>query len=245
MEKVYVQTKNGLAINVDIQNAIDGFEYLGYEIKQYTKEDLYAGKYDHLFSKYVFVGSIDCMLWIFKKAGKNFIDLDYPKEMFQLISRKIVVKTKKEFIDQFKIDNEPKFIKPVQTKVFDGIIFGAIHQESYLHDVNDNELLYVSDLINILSEYRIYVHNGQMIYSANYAGDFWKTPSYALTQMYLSSWENKPVAFAIDVALLSNYKTEIIEISDFWAIGGYGLYSEDYAEMLRDRYWEIINDERK
>lgn len=241
-EKVYVEVKNGFAINVDIQNAIDGFEYLGYEIYTFDKENLYARKYDHLFKKYVFIGSIDAMTYILNKAGKNFTHLDYPKSLAKYIERKIIKQTKKEFIDQFQIDNEPKFIKPVRTKLFDGVIFKDMAQMGYLRDVDDNEEIYVSDIIEILSEYRLFVHKGKVIYSANYSGDWSLNVKWTIAQLFASNYKDKPIAFCIDVAILENKRVEIMEISDFWAIAGYGLYCEDYASMLKDRYWEIIND---
>ena len=36
MSKIFAQLKNGLPINVDVQNAIDGFEYLGYDVVGFT-----------------------------------------------------------------------------------------------------------------------------------------------------------------------------------------------------------------
>jgi len=37
MKKIYAQLKNGLPINIDVQNAIDGFEYLGYDVDRYCE----------------------------------------------------------------------------------------------------------------------------------------------------------------------------------------------------------------
>jgi len=242
MEKVYVEVKDGLPINVDVQNAIDGFRYSNEEIKTYTKEDLYMGKHDHLFKKYVFVGSIDAMTYVFGKASKHFPYLDYPEQIAGLIKRKIIKQTKKEFIDQFEMDNEPKFIKPVKTKLFDGIIYRGEHNKAYLHDVGNNDELYVSDLIDIVSEYRCYIHNGIIIHASNYDGDCWQQIPVAYVHNIIDNYKDHPVSFAIDVAILKDGSFDIIEVSDFWAIAGYGLYSSYYSSMLEDRYWEIINE---
>lgn len=44
MKKVCVQIKNILPINIDIQNTIDGFEYLDYDVVGFTIEGVMSGK---------------------------------------------------------------------------------------------------------------------------------------------------------------------------------------------------------
>jgi hypothetical protein len=35
-----------------------------------------------------------------------------------------------------------------------------------------------------------------------------------------------------------------IEVNDFWGIGSYGLNPQKYAEMLIDRYFEIVKSNK-
>ena len=81
MEKVYVHVKNGFPINEDVQKAIDGFEYLGYEAIPVTMEKMLAGDLDNLAKIYPVVGSIDFMTRLFNMLGKLPEPIDYPEEI--------------------------------------------------------------------------------------------------------------------------------------------------------------------
>ncbi|MFW5847463.1 MAG: ATP-grasp domain-containing protein [bacterium] len=242
MKKVYVEIKNGIPINVDIQNAIDGFEYLGYEPIGFTKEDVYVGKLNLIALHNPVVGSIDGMKAIFRDIKKMPDNIDFPSFLFtgNFIDRDLTKMKLNDFIKKFKQNNEPKFIKPVLTKLFDGALISKLQHLNYLNNF-DNPLVWVSDPIHIISEYRIYVHNNHMVYSSNYNGDFKVIPDYDYIETLIKNYQDAPVAYTIDVGILNNGKTTVIEFNDFWAIGSYGLYCMNYAEMLNDRYTEIIN----
>lgn len=233
MDKMYYEIKNGRPINVDIQSAIDGAEYNCYDVIPFTLEDVMSGKCDQKIKKFLFVGCIDTMSIILSKVGfKDNYDL--PTELLPYLSRDVKIMKCKDAIKE-----TGRFIKPVKTKKFDGVVFNDERQKSYFHGCLDEDC-YVSELVDIVSEYRVYIKNNEMIYSSNYTGDFKVTPDYHYVQKLIDNMKNKPSAFTIDVAILKNGKTELIEINDFWAIGNYGLYCEDYFTMLRDRYFEII-----
>jgi len=234
MKKMYYEEKNGRPINVDIQNAIDGAEYNNYEVIPFTFQDVLCGNYDREVQANLFVGSINTMSFIFSKIGFKQ-NLDLPEELFPFISRKISIMKCSE-----AIKNKNIFIKPVKTKLFDGVVFSENGQKSYFRDYMDEEC-YVSELIEIISEYRVFVSDSRIIYSANYSGDFMKNINYGYVKALVLNMKHKPISFTIDVALLKNGKSELIEINDFWSIGGYGLYCEDYFKMLKNRYFEILN----
>jgi len=239
MKKVYVEIKDGFPINVDIQNAIDGFEYLSYDIKTYTRVDVLSGKMDSIAKKNPFVGSIDTINNLFKRINKYPQPIDFPKSIRPLLNRTILETNLNDFIDKFN-ENHPMFIKPKTTKLFDGILIEKKKHLNYLKDF-DNIEIWVSKKINIISEHRAYVHKGKLIYCCNYAGDFKINPDYNYIEELISNYKNQPVAYTIDVAVLDNGLTTTIEFNDFWAIGSYGLYCINYAQMLVDRYNQIIN----
>lgn len=49
-----------------------------------------------------------------------------------------------------------------------------------------------------------------------------------------------PVSYALDVAVTGSGMTILVELNDFWAIGGYGLDGRTYVRMLVDRSQEVI-----
>jgi hypothetical protein len=58
-------------------------------------------------------------------------------------------------------------------------------------------------------------------------------------------YDESPVSYTLDVGLIQVgkglYETILIEINDFWAIGGYGLDGRTYVRMLIDRFQQIKN----
>ena len=141
---------------------------------------------------------------------------------------------------KFKTNGEPLFVKPVATKLFDGILLAKEEDLNYFSALSINTEVYVSEKIDILSEYRIYVHHGKMIHSCCYEGNFRLTPDYSYIDKMISVYKSAPVAYTIDIAILNDGSNTLMECNDFWAIGSYGLKSWDYAQMLADRYEEII-----
>ena len=243
MKKIFAQLKNGLPINVDIQNAIDGFEYLGYDIVGFTLEDVMSGKMDYRAKNNPFVGSIDGMSMLFKNIGKYPTPIDFPVSVVKsgLLNREIVTMKLNDFVNDFKRTNKPMFVKPVQTKLFDGALISKQEHLSYLRLENCD--VFVCDPIEILSEHRVYVHNKKAIYSCNYSGDFRISPDFSYADKLIDAYKEQPIAYTIDVAILKDGSMTVIEFNDFWAIGSYGLYCLNYAEMLLDRYCEIVSIE--
>jgi hypothetical protein len=154
------------------------------------------------------------------------------------------------------------FIKPVNLKEFYSSIVSSnaffdneLSMENFmkLNDglLNDDTPILVSDVIDIKSEWRLYVHKGHVVGVANYLGEPTVFPDtdylegLALDKKYIM-----PVSYVIDVGVihapnpdkfnLIDYKTVIIELNDFWAIGLYGGLSEElFAEMLLDRWNQL------
>jgi hypothetical protein len=241
--KVFVQLKNGLPINVDVQNAIDGFEYLDYDPMGFTLENVMSGAMNSRALGSPFVGSIDGMSVLFNSINKKPDPIDFPDEIIKsgLIGRDINQMRLNYAINQFKRDQKPIFIKPVVTKLFDGALISTDDHLTFFNGL-DNPLVWVSEKIDIVSEHRAYVHKGKLIHCCNYSGDFRVSPNYDYIDLLVSTYKVAPVSYTIDVAVLKDGRTTVVEFNDFWAIGGYGMTPWDYAEMLKDRYFEIINN---
>jgi len=239
---VYIQVRNGLPINVDIQNAVDGFEYLCYDIREYTLEDVISGKMDNLAKIYPFVGSIDAMTKLFKNIGKYPTPIDFPESIINkgLMNRIIYKMNLFDFIEEFKRDQIPMFIKPVITKLFDGALISKIEHLNYLRITDTDCEVYVTKPIEIVSEHRVYVHDKKAIYSCNYSGDFKISPDFDYVDKLIKAYTDSPIAYTIDIAILKDGSNTVIEFNDFWAIGSYGLYCLNYAQLLLDRYFQIV-----
>ncbi|MBK7362677.1 MAG: ATP-grasp domain-containing protein [Micavibrio sp.] len=100
----------------------------------------------------------------------------------------------------------------------------------------------------ILSEWRLYINNNEIIDSRNYSGDFKINPNYSLAESKIllnkASTQAKinvfPCAYTMDVAILESCENFIVEYNDMWAIGNYGMPNDLYLQLLKERYFEIV-----
>lgn len=239
MKTAYVQTKEGCPVNSDVLKALEGFEHLGFNTVGFTLEEVVSGKMDVMANKYPFVGSISGMSILLKNIGKYPEPMDFPESIKEsgLLRRNISKMKLKDLRGSIDEAGRVVFVKPVRTKLFHGRLVSKL---DHLRDIDskDCEVL-VSDAIDILSEHRVFVHNKKVVYSCNYSGDFKSSPDFIYVDKLVGAYKDQPVAYTIDIAVLEDGTTTVIEFNDFWAIGSYGLYCTKYSQMLLDRYQEI------
>lgn len=150
---------------------------------------------------------------------------------------------------RYDIDfSTPKFIKPYwDVKKFTGFVAKSVKDLDLYPELGDWDGPYFVKEpfdFSIVAEWRVFVHKGKVINMSYYSGanprvcpDYW-TVGYLIEQ-----YENPPISYSIDVAVLSDGSTKFIELNDMWAIGPYGCDEDDYFEMLKDR-WNELNGNR-
>jgi hypothetical protein len=109
----------------------------------------------------------------------------------------------------------------------------------FFDKIDDEYLVYKQDMVDIASEYRCFVHKGILKGIKHYSGDFTLFPDINLVNEIISSYDNQPISYTIDIGILDNGKNILIEINDFFAIGSYGLDPKIYVRMLIDRFIEM------
>lgn len=185
-----------------------------------------------LIKNHLFVGSVEFMKEVFKRVGKVVPSMKPAQEVKQLwIS---------DAIDRVK-SGQKLFIKPVETKLFSGMVFDNMCI-GMLEKFPDETEVYVCEPFNnpIVSEWRLYVRNKEVVEARNYSGSFKKVPNWIYADFILTSGEKFPSCFTLDLALLKNGETVVVEYNDMWAIGNYGMDNSLYYKLLRERYYEII-----
>jgi hypothetical protein len=240
----YIEVRDALRfpIDSDVQKACDGFEYAGYNIEGFNYLDILTGKLDSKAKYNPFVGCTQSMLTLFKRIGKSPTPIDYPSSVREsgLMNRDIQRMKSQEFVRILRERRKPMFVKPTGTKLFHGTVIESESQLSLLESRNCD--VWVSNPINIVSEHRVFVYNKNVVYSCNYSRDFTKTPDFKYVNDLVEAYEEQPIAYTIDVGILRDGSTVVIEFNDFWSIGSYGLECIDYARMLLERYQEIVLD---
>lgn len=116
-----------------------------------------------------------------------------------------------------------------------------------------NEKCRIQEVKEYESEYRLYIDNKYAISQIKgityYKGNIEITiPENRFLDIknFISSIKDKmPRSYSLDIGLnydfwLNTYKLNLIEFTDFYSIGNYGLDSDIYTELLINRFNEII-----
>lgn len=160
--------------------------------------------------------------------------------------------------DLRNIEKLPIFVKPYSSiKQFDTGVMTSKSSLSFFDNVHENEKVIISDVIDIVSEYRGFVYNNKLVGLHWYAGDFKIFPDVSVIESAVYDFSKSttavpctqstkpPVAYTIDFGVANidgKLETVLIELNDMWSVGNYGFDAKLYARMLRDRWMEIFKD---
>lgn len=178
-----------------------GFIAMGYECIYYkdTPQDL---SYED-----TLVGYITDVHKAFKHLNLEIPQsIDYPQELAEYFGRKI---EKIQFNDIFQLEY-PYFIKPTKYKQFAGKVIDLI-------GVKDTELYYTEDILNIMSEYRVFIQNKEIIGIKHYKGNLFISPDEGTIINMIHSYNTQPNTYALDVGVClknNKFKTILLEVND-------------------------------
>lgn len=156
------------------------------------------------------IGSVEFVLKFLEQFhNKKPLPKNVPVELFSFANRHIFNGTKKDLKGHGK-----SFVKSN-----DNI-------KGFTDIVNDDYVLpegnyQISELINIDSEYRCFVHKDKLVGLQNYSGDFTLFPNIEIINRMINNYKNSPIAYTLDVGI-NDTGTFIIEIHDFFSCGLYG-----------------------
>ena len=137
--------------------------------------------------------------------------------------------------------NFPIFIKPLSLKQFNAGVISNIHQIGWIEEsLKDETPIIISEVLDIVSEYRCYIIDGvcQGIY--HYLGDIFKFPNEDFIKLAVNTFKTAPIAYSLDVGITKNNQTVLIECNDFWSLGNYGLSPKLYCRGLMMRWRQLL-----
>ena len=124
-----------------------------------------------------------------------------------------------------------------------GIVENTKQLELLKHfdNIPDDMEVFTADIVNFISEYRVFVSNGKIYGIKHYKGDFTIFPHIPTVESMVRAYTNCPSAFTLDVGVTDSiYSTKLVEVNDMWAIGSYGLEGKVYALLCERRMKEIL-----
>lgn len=213
---------------------------LGYEIVAF--DDLYNPLENNSIDREsdICIGSVQATNKFFELCGITPPKyLGYPEQLRKYLGREM---TKLKFSELN--NNYPYFIKPADDiKLFTGGVISNDRHLEYLKiwdSVKDDTLIFKSDIINFISEYRAFISFGKIYGLKHYNGDHSKFIDYSILENMVSDFKDCPSAFTLDIGLTDDGRTLLVEVNDMWAIGSYGMDGKDYSLLCARRMKEIL-----
>lgn len=135
----------------------------------------------------------------------------------------------------------PYFIKTQDLKVFpSGVYRGIVSFNEMFGQYPEDTRVIISDVIDMVSEYRVFVLDNVPIGVRHYIGDPMIFPSAQTIRLMIKDFRFSPRAYTLDVAVTPEGHTVLIECNDGWSVGSYGLDGELYAKFLKARWQELF-----
>lgn len=166
----------------------------------------------------------------------------YPDSLNKYLGREIEVLKFKTIKDRLR-DGKSVFIKPLDNdrKAFNGKLLEGQSGLDYIKDIPDFISSYVFGRVNILSEYRVFIHKQKILDSRRYnQGNFRYNIDYNIVESAIKDLENPPIAYCLDFGYTDEGKTILVEATDAWSFAPYGLDMIHFTNMIVDRYKEIV-----
>jgi len=234
---IYIQSNHErtLAHHFDCSCALYGAIDSALDYRLTSFEEVISGKFDMFIKNNLFVGSTEFMKEVFKRVGLNEVRL--PRNS----NRNSEIITLEQAHKRVA-NGEKLFIKPVEIKLFTGLILDGMQYSCLSNLPNETMVMAYEPFKNkIISEWRLYVYNDKLIDARNYSGEFIVSPNYEYAMTVIANNKRDfPCAYTIDIAVLDNNENTVVEYNDMWAIGNYGIPNDIYLKLLKERYFEII-----
>lgn len=222
--KAYVKRTDNNSL---FEQARCGLIFLGYEVVYYKDVP------KNIESDAIVVGFIGDIVEVANNQGYILKQIDYPEKLKKYLYRNITRTHTKNLKLEF-----PFFIKPTNIKSFAGRV---VNEFKDLIGVKDEELYFTKGIYNIVSEYRCYILNGQIIGVKHYKGDPYLSLEESLVQEMVSEYTDCPNAYSMDIGITECGKNILIECNSGYSTGNYGLSDVHYAKFLIRGYEDIKN----
>jgi len=235
--KAYIQTdKNGDYYNVNAFIASVGFKSLGFEVFKYLDpNEVQENERDA-----IFVGGVGMIRKRLEILGIHKEDeIEYPMELREFLNRKVWKSTLKKIIKEGQTN---LFIKPLETKLFQGIVITDFKDFIGLNYENDVEI-WCSEIINILTEWRCFVRYGSLLDVRYYKGNWDNKLDLNIVNSAISKYTSQPASYCLDFGVDEEGKHYLIEVNDGHSLGTYGMGAISYAKFLSARWSELTETE--
>jgi len=173
------------------------------------------------------------------------VDNTYPDILSDLLCRKVLKLPLYKVLDEIE-QGGVCFVKPAdRPKLFTGYVLRSGDDYPIKH-VPRREMVWRSEVVRWVSEWRFYIVCGQIQAKACYDGDPDVVPDEAMVVeavRRLATTGTYTEHHAIDFGVLDDGRTALVECNEGLAIGAYeGVEPDVYLKMLAGRWQELMTD---
>lgn len=234
--RAFIHTVGGNPFNEECASARRGFEQLGIEVVPFSNNDVL----DLATRNDVVVGGMLVCQHALNLQGVAIPSIDYPYNIREFLGRRIDSMP----VAAIEPADLPVFVKPVEEKDLPGAVVRTYDELApYLGKGDDYELL-VSEPVNFISEWRVFVRYRQVLGATHYLGDRAVEPDWVIAQRAISHfYSDRPNGYGLDLGVTDDGRTLIVEVNDGFALGSYGLDDVSYALLLSARWAQLMSVE--
>lgn len=243
VERVLVQKKGGEFATVNGWVAWSGFDRKAYPVSFFEWPDLRDGRVAVAPDTLV-VGGVATVLHALRRLGAAPPTIDYPDSLRAYLGRAVHPSTLGEVRGRFTGDDPaPRFVKPREAhKAFTGSVFAAFRDLIPTAHLPDDLAVWVTDTVEFVSEWRYFVHRHEVVGVGHYRGDPFAHPDAAAVRAAVADYRPAaPAAYGIDFGVTADARTLLVEVNDAYSLGHVGLRPVPYANMLEDRWVELVS----
>lgn len=169
-------------------------------------------------------------------------NIDLPEQVLPFCGRKTWTSTMSK-VRQIERYDPPIHVKPLHGhKEFTGRVLKRRDDLLFLTSVPGEVEVLVQEYVDFRSEWRFYVLRRQVVGAGYYTGDPMLVPDSRVVSAALEAYDTGPIAHSLDVGVVADGRTLVIEVNDAFSLGFYGLSVYKYAEMIESRWNEMTKE---
>ena len=186
------------------------------------------------------IGTVSDVKVALERFGVRLEPLDYPDELLPFTGRRIWKSTL--FTITSHAEDWHVFVKPVgDIKRFRGTVLDKSEDLIKLGGGLEDIDVWCSEKVNFISEWRLWILNGEIKGLTPYKGRWDVFPDVDILKNAVKAYTKAPSAYAIDFGVTDTGKTLLVEVSDGYSLGSFGLSPDTYMRILLTRWQELTH----
>ena len=163
----------------------------------------------------------------------------YPEELKSFLGREISITTLRKLRAAMR-EGRKVFVKPLdkERKLFAGGVLDSKSDLIAFSNLPDEWQLYAADLIDPVTEYRVYVCDQEILDIRKYGHEVWGPVPLdrSVVESAIQTLKSPPAAYCMDFCVTKQGQTLLVETTDAWSFGAYGLDAKHYGRMIIKRW---------